>query len=215
MFFLFPSISEAHLSRWWLQITYYTTTLVTLEGVHVLFCLERELYRCWFWNYETSIVNYPVDTGNGWTIILRWFRDSPQIIYPSIMRIHLHVWSTVWYISGQIIAPSHDRTPNGGLEREIRLFQGNLGWWSIIIWPDIYMKGLFLYVFCDGKKCRQTWPPFVPHGLNPSNPWSRPRNGSNAVGAALGGGNRQQVRRRAVGRTLECLGVLFLHLTVG
>ena len=38
--------------------------------------------------------------------------------------------------SGQIIATSHDLTPNGGLVREIPLFQGNLGWWNIIIWPD-------------------------------------------------------------------------------
>ena len=30
--------------------------------------------------------------------------------------------------SGQNIATSHDLTPNGGLVREIPLFQGNLGW---------------------------------------------------------------------------------------
>ena len=30
----------------------------------------------------------------------------------------------------------HDLTPNGGLVREIPLFQGILGWWNIIIWPD-------------------------------------------------------------------------------
>ena len=42
-------------------------------------------------------------------------------------------------ISGQIIATSHDLTPNGGLVREIPLFQGNPGWWNIIIWPD-YMN---------------------------------------------------------------------------
>ena len=30
--------------------------------------------------------------------------------------------------SGQIIATSHDLTPNGGLVREIPLFHGNLGW---------------------------------------------------------------------------------------
>ena len=30
--------------------------------------------------------------------------------------------------SGQIIATSHDLTPNGGLVREIPLFQENLGW---------------------------------------------------------------------------------------
>ncbi len=39
--------------------------------------------------------------------------------------------------SGQIIATSHDLTPNGGLVREIPLFQGNLGWWNIIIWLDL------------------------------------------------------------------------------
>ena len=33
------------------------------------------------------------------------------------------------HISGQIIATSHDLTPNGSLVREIPLFQGNLGWW--------------------------------------------------------------------------------------
>ncbi len=27
-------------------------------------------------------------------------------------------------------------TPNGGLVREFPLFQGNLGWWNIIIWPE-------------------------------------------------------------------------------
>ena len=38
--------------------------------------------------------------------------------------------------SGQIIAPSHDLTPNGGLVREITLFQGNLSWWNIVILPE-------------------------------------------------------------------------------
>ena len=41
------------------------------------------------------------------------------------------------HLAGQIIATSHDLTPNGGLVREIPLFQGNLGWWNIIIWPDL------------------------------------------------------------------------------
>ena len=34
-------------------------------------------------------------------------------------------------MTGQIIATSHDLTPNGGLVREIPLFQGILGWWNI------------------------------------------------------------------------------------
>ena len=46
-------------------------------------------------------------------------------------------WIVRVYISGQIIATSHDLTPNGGLVREIPLFHGNPGWWNIIIWPDI------------------------------------------------------------------------------
>ncbi len=37
-------------------------------------------------------------------------------------------WDGLMYIAGQIIATSHDLTPNGGLVREIPLFQGNLGW---------------------------------------------------------------------------------------
>ena len=40
---------------------------------------------------------------------------------------------------GQIIVTSHELTPNGGLVGEIPLFQGNLGWWCIIIWPYIYI----------------------------------------------------------------------------
>ena len=38
--------------------------------------------------------------------------------------LHLNTWD----FSGQIIATSHDLTPNGGLVRGIPLFQGNLGW---------------------------------------------------------------------------------------
>ena len=41
------------------------------------------------------------------------------------------------HVSGQIIAKSHDLTPNGGLVREIPLFQGNPGWWNIIVCPDV------------------------------------------------------------------------------
>ena len=52
----------------------------------------------------------------------------------------------IHHISGQIIATSHDLTPNGGLVSEIPLFQGNLGWRNIIIWPDIcdYWRAAFL-----------------------------------------------------------------------
>ena len=55
--------------------------------------------------------------------------------------------SYVSYVSGQIIATSHDLTPNGGLVREIPLFQENLGWWNIIIWPDVWRKLFCFHVW--------------------------------------------------------------------
>ena len=40
----------------------------------------------------------------------------------------LVVANGIVHVSGQIIATSHDLTPNGGLVREIPLFQENPGW---------------------------------------------------------------------------------------
>ena len=51
--------------------------------------------------------------------------------------------------SGQIIATSHDLTPNGGLVREIPLFQGNLGWWNIIIWQDVMLSWVVIGILAD------------------------------------------------------------------
>ena len=61
------------------------------------------------------------------------------------------------HVSGQIIATSHDLTPNGGLVREIPLFQGNLGWWNIIIWPECLLvpetyDSHWVYVWRSGPK---------------------------------------------------------------
>ena len=41
--------------------------------------------------------------------------------------------------AGQIIATSHDLTPKGSVweGKWDPLFQGYLGWWNIIIWPDL------------------------------------------------------------------------------
>ena len=41
--------------------------------------------------------------------------------------------------SGQIIATLHDLTQKCSWGREIPLFQGNVGWWSLIIWPDCWL----------------------------------------------------------------------------
>ena len=72
------------------------------------------------------------------------FRDTPHRISYGLKRPHgmnLLVLEQlqkhdIHHSSSQIIATSHDLTPNVGLVREIPLFQGNLGWWNIIIWPD-------------------------------------------------------------------------------
>ena len=40
--------------------------------------------------------------------------------------------------SGQILATSHDLTPKCSWERDIPLFQANLGWWNSIIWPESF-----------------------------------------------------------------------------
>ena len=61
--------------------------------------------------------------------------DLPVCIASQTLRCHRNDFGYKLYsldspgcnVSGQIIA-SHDLTPNGGLVREIILFQGNLGW---------------------------------------------------------------------------------------
>ena len=51
------------------------------------------------------------------------------------------------YNSGQIIATSYHLTPKGSKRREIPLFQGNLGWWNIAIWPDSSKHFMFIIHF--------------------------------------------------------------------
>jgi len=58
---------------------------------------------------------------------------------------------------GQIIATSHDLTPKGSWERELPLFQGNLGWWNIIIWPDDCSSICYVYT-----RWFKPWPNFIP-----------------------------------------------------
>ena len=65
-------------------------------------------------------------------------------------------------LSGQIIATSHDLTPNGGLVREITLYHGNLGWWNIIpIRPDDMMTWIF-WIFWNFSSTKQIlWMPII------------------------------------------------------
>ncbi len=47
------------------------------------------------------------------------------------------IFTYIWF--GQIMTTSHDLTPNGGLAREIPLFQGNLGWSKISSFGQIWL----------------------------------------------------------------------------
>ena len=102
--------------------------LLMSKHQHVL----RSWSRGWYYVYtvckkkrEASVK--PVDT---------WKSNWIDVLGVKLMEINSNnLFSR--YVSGQIIATSHDLTPNGGLVREIPLFQGNLGWWNIIIWPDV------------------------------------------------------------------------------
>ena len=56
----------------------------------------------------------------------RKFTDEAKRVRLRTILGLVNCYITQKYISGQIIATSHDLTPNGGLVREIPLFQGNL-----------------------------------------------------------------------------------------
>ena len=80
-------------------------------------------------------------------------------------------------LSGQIIATSHDRfPPNGGLVRDIPLFQGNLGWWTIIIRPKLLcMLHVHLLLYCDIWRTAWSIPLIIPNCFFPrkkKHPWS-------------------------------------------
>ena len=48
---------------------------------------------------------------------------------------HLPKWIYIWSNYSDLTRP---HSKNGGLVREMFLFQGNPGGWNIIIWPDLY-----------------------------------------------------------------------------
>ena len=58
------------------------------------------------------------------------------LTFQGCKRFLLYVHAASYVRSGQIIATSHDLTSKGSWGREIPLFQGNLGWWNNVIWPD-------------------------------------------------------------------------------
>ena len=72
----------------------------------------------------------------------------PMIRYQWIMPIHCNprIRSGNQSNPCQIMATSHDLTPKGSLVREIILFEGHVGEWTIIVWPQICLS-LYLYIY--------------------------------------------------------------------
>ena len=68
-------------------------------------------------------------------------RHGPLKQRKALRMFHESIWSNY--------SDPHDLTPNGGLVREIPLFQGNLGWWNIIIGQRAWIS-----IF-DGDKIQQ------------------------------------------------------------
>ena len=81
-----------------------------------------------------------------WSLMFHSVSKGPPFDLPALAHCAWYCNGSIQlfvHLSGQIIATSHDLTPNGGLVREIPLFQGNLGWWYIIIWPDLSLLMVF------------------------------------------------------------------------
>ena len=98
-----------------------------------------------FWSWTIHLSSWPGQNGIGQ---VRW-SGSLSFYEPWWGWSKTSVWSMTK--PGQIIATSHDLTPNGGLVREIPLFQGNLGWWNILIWPDETMVVSNMFYFFTPK----------------------------------------------------------------
>ena len=89
------------------------------------------LTTCKSWDDPPSSLRLPSVwgflTSSPWVLIC--FHKEDGTVLQSLFLISRYpVIFNQSILSGQIIATSHDLTPNGGLVREISLFQGNLGW---------------------------------------------------------------------------------------
>ena len=81
----------------------------------------------WDWNFYLHLpcIFFPPNVGRCSIHGANGKRDRDNDVPAEWNKCMIHI---VTYCSGQIIATSHDLTPNGGLVREITLFQGNSGW---------------------------------------------------------------------------------------
>ncbi len=133
-----------------LYIYIYTLFVFLVEIIEVPNSLSKE--RLWWCGWM------------GWNSLPfhRWKSEPLTIprlsgeIFKGTLRCSVWMWPKICPIEkihqcGPIIATSHDLTPTCSCSwgREISLFQGNLGWWNIIIWPDQWIHDGFLVMFMD------------------------------------------------------------------
>ena len=91
---------------------------------------------------------------SGYFDVVIWFYWNSKDWKSLMDELSKSFFSVPYIHSGQILATSHDLTPKGTWQREIPLFQGNLGWWSNIIWSDLLHFCGWYQSFDDG------WPLF-------------------------------------------------------
>ncbi len=141
------------LLRWYLSLKKHDkTTLIEVEftctyAINIamtMFCLKISS----IWALSSSYFNGSVsifgreELSCGWKTqgtIKLWQTEGDPLLVVLKNFMFTPILGEMINFSGQIIATSHDLTPNGGLVREFPLFQGNLGWWNIIIWPDFWL----------------------------------------------------------------------------
>ena len=89
---------------------------ITGSGAHLAESKTCDVVRSWG-------ISSPQDAGS----------SPPGFDIPPFFGVHPVFFYEYFTDSGQIIATSHGLAPQGSWEREISIFQGNLGWWNIII----------------------------------------------------------------------------------
>ena len=94
----------------------------------------------------TSIRNFELFIFDRW-VELGW-ADCRH--YKLTKKICISFLCATVFLFGQIVATSHDPTPKGSWTKEIPLFQWNLGWLNITIWPDSMVGGK---VGVRGSRC--------------------------------------------------------------
>ncbi len=121
-----------------------------------------ELFWTYLFSWHTEYT-YIYISPTMMTCFLKPFLSNSKV--PQLQKLYLFLRSSFWilwfishriHVSDQIIATSHDLTPNGGLVREIPLFQETPGWWNIIFWPE----GCKWSIFSSPRtsQCSRIWP---------------------------------------------------------